>query len=181
MWSIPLRQHALTCSFHNISADTGHETDGTNYSSDGVLAYEQNRHGKDGALLLDACFIPKLENINGQILLDTGCGAGSWSFYTVKHGVYQAKMIDRAVMGIITEVVEEQTHFLEGSVAELPYSDAFFDSTISLLIGCNLPNSIFLEHFYELNRILKKNGVATITVPASLYIMYFWIIINFLG
>ena len=59
---------------------------GTNYSSGGVLAYEQNRHGKDGELLLDTRFTPKLENINAQILLDAGCGADPWSFYAAKRG-----------------------------------------------------------------------------------------------
>ena len=57
--------------------------------------------------------------------------------------IYKEKMIKRAAIGAITEGVEEQTHFLAGSVAKLPYLDAFFDSAISLLVGCNLPNSIF--------------------------------------
>lgn len=168
----------LLCSFQNVSGDVGHQSDGTNYSSEGVFAYEQNRHGKDGALFLDPCFLPKLENLQGQILLDAGCGAGPWSIYATKQGatVYgldiQAEMIERATTAAKKEGVEMQTHFLVGSVSELPYSDDFFDSAISINVGCNLPNNVFSAHFYELMRTLKTDGVATITAPASLETLF---------
>lgn len=168
----------ILCFFQNIFADVGHESDGTNYSSDGVLAYEQNRHGKDGALFLDPCFIPKLENMNGQILLDAGCGAGPWSIYAAKNGamVYgidiQEGMIGRAIAGAKDEGMQNQTHFLVGSVSELPYSDDFFDSAISINVGCNLPNNIFSEHFHEINRTLKNGGTLTITAPASFGVLF---------
>ena len=164
---------AILSVFQNISAEIGHQSDGTNYSSDGVLAYEENRHGKDGALFLDPCFIPKLENLDGQILLDAGCGAGPWAFYAAKNGamVYgidiQPGMIERANVGAIKEGLEMQTHFLVGSVSELPYSDHFFHNAISINVGCNLPINVFSAHFHELNRTLKVGGVATITAPAS--------------
>lgn len=164
--------------FQIISADAGHESDGTNYSTDGVLAYELNRHGKDGALFLDPCFIPKLENMDGQILLDAGCGAGPWSIYAAKNGAMaygidiQEGMIERATAGAKDEGVQNQTHFLVGSVSEIPYSDDFFDKAISINVGCNLPENIFSEHFHEINRTLKSGGALIITAPASFGVLF---------
>ncbi len=156
---------------HGLVATSGHTENGTNWDKDGISTYARMKHGPDGALFLDPYFLPYLFNLDGQILLDAGCGAGPWGIIAAKNGaiVYgidiQSGMIEKSKQAAREELVENTTSFVVGDLALLPYPDNFFDRAISINVGCNLPS---LEpHLQELNRVLKKGGVAIITAPTS--------------
>ena len=57
--------------------------------------------------------------------------------------------------------------FRVGSVAQLPYADNFFDRALSIMVGCNLHQEVFVAHFTQLYRTLKAGGKLIITAPAT--------------
>ncbi|MGE4168631.1 MAG: class I SAM-dependent methyltransferase, partial [Candidatus Babeliales bacterium] len=149
-----------------------HQAGGTNYTEQGVHAYAVSRHGVDGALFLDPYFMPFLENVKDLTLLDAGCGVGPWSLYAAQHGAHvygidiQDGMIQRARQEAQEQGLDSIT-FEVGTVAHLPYADNFFDRAVSINVGCNLPQDIFVAHFKELYRVLKPGGAVVITAPAN--------------
>jgi ubiquinone/menaquinone biosynthesis C-methylase UbiE len=153
----------------NLAFAADHTSKGTNYGQQGIETYASTRHGPDGALFLDPYFQPFLTNLEGQTLLDAGCGAGPWSIFAAKNGavVYgvdiQTGMIQKAREAAAVENVSPS--FEVGDVCELPYHDDFFDKAISINVGCNLPD--LKKHIFELKRVLKKEGQALITAPTS--------------
>ncbi len=154
-----------------VMCAAGHTENSTEWDPSMSQAYAKLRHGPDGALLLDPYFIPELENVNGQVVLDAGCGAGPWGIVAAQNGatVYgvdiQDCMIEKAKESAESAGVSGSTTFEAGDVTDLPYPDGFFDKALSLLVGCNLRD---LEpHIRELGRVLKKGGVAVVTAPIS--------------
>ncbi len=156
---------------HEVASAHEHTKNGTKYGNQGVSTYIKMKHGPDGTLFLDPYFLPYLLNLEGQVILDAGCGAGPWSIFAAKNGavVYgidiQEGMIEKAKQAAREESVENIASFVVGDVGHLPYPDHFFDRAISVNVGCNLPN--LKPHFQELSRVLKTGGVAIITAPTS--------------
>jgi SAM-dependent methyltransferase len=160
-----------------ISAiDGGHTEKGTDYGESGVRTYTEMKHGPDGALFLDPYFLRYLEDVQGKTFLDAGCGSGPWGILAAKNGakVYgidiQEDMIALAKESAYTEGVDSKTFFQTGDVGHLPYSDNYFDRAISINVGCNLPS--LEKHIQELNRVMKKGGIAVVTAPASFGIVF---------
>ncbi len=155
-----------------------HTEIGTEYGKRGVAAYAESNHGPDGRLFLDPYFMGDLENLQGERVLDAGCGAAPWAIYAAKQGgdVYaidiQQGMIEAARVAVKRAGVEERVHVDQGDVAELPYESDFFDKEISICVGCNLPPESFEKHFYECHRTLKTGGVAVIAAPNSLDVAF---------
>lgn len=155
-----------------LTADVGHNNDGTDYAKSGVQTYATIRHGIDGSLFLDPFFLPFFDNIGDCTLLDVGCGAGPWSLYAAQKGAHvfgidiQESMIKMAKKEAQKLNSAYPISFEVGSVAALPYEDSFFDRAISINVGCNLPQDIFIKHFEELYRVLKAGGKVVITAPA---------------
>lgn len=158
------------------SQSNEHTKEGTHYGKQGVDIYAKMRHGPDGALFLDPYFMPYLSNLDGQILLDAGCGSGPWSICAAKNGacVYgidiQSGMIAKATQAALEEGVEKSVEFQVGDVNHLPYPDHFFDRALSINVGCNL--SSLKVHLEELNRVLKRGGIAIITAPNSFGVVF---------
>lgn len=160
--------------------DLGHTESGTNYGEEGVKQYASIKHGPDGALFLDPYFLPFIENVKNQRILDAGCGAAPWAIYAAMHGAFvdgidiQETMIDKGKEAIIKAGLENQVVLEIGSVTYLPYHDASFDKAISINVGCNLPsqNNELSIHLTELARVLKEKGRVIITAPASFGITF---------
>lgn len=155
-----------------------HNSKGTEYGEKGVAAYAASNHGPDGSLFLDPYFKKHLENSENLKILDAGCGAAPWSIYAALHGseVYaidlQEKMIEAGKKAISEAKLEKKIKITQGDVAQLPYKKNFFDKAISICVGCNLPVKTFDSHFLELQRTLKKEGVAIIAAPNSLDVVF---------
>lgn len=168
----------LLLHFQTAIAAASHGSGGTHYSREGVLAYEQARHGEDGKLFLDPYFIPFIQRLYGCRVLDAGCGAGPWAIVAARHGAevfgidIQEEMIERANATVRLEGLADRVHMQVGTVAELPYDDLFFDNALSINVGCNLPGSAFDAHFKEMHRTLKAGGRAVMTTPASYGVVF---------
>lgn len=178
----------LVCISQAHECRLGHTTSGTAYGERGVKQYALVKHGPDGALFLDPYFLPFIENIENQKILDAGCGAAPWAIYAARNGAYvhgidiQESMINEGIRAVIKAGLENRVMLEVGSVNKLPYQDSLFDKAISINVGCNLPSTridgeaserVGLGvHLTELARVLKEKGRAVITAPASLEVLF---------
>lgn len=166
----------------------GHTMSGTAYGEAGVKQYASMKHGPDGALFLDPYFLPFIENMEGQVILDAGCGTAPWAIYAAKNGAYaygidiQESMIRIGNQEVLKTGLENRVRLEVGDVNNLPFSNAFFDKAISINVGCNLPSAKIIDdgqkevglgmHFVELARVLKEKGRVVITAPGSLDVVF---------
>ncbi len=153
----------------------------------GAQAYAENRHGIDGAVLLDPYFTAHIMAIcsEGAAVADIGCGAAPWSIYAARWGAKAVRgfensqqMLDQAEIALaqqdpeISGVIEVGY----GTVKEIAAEDSSFDLALSINVGCALPSSdetqtlggTLMDHFAEMRRVMKPGGYAVVTAPASL-------------
>jgi SAM-dependent methyltransferase len=173
------------------ASSAGHTQAGSHYEDGATKAYASHRHGPDGALFLDPYFIPHLMHLEGQTVLDAGCGAAPWAILAAQNGAHvfgidiQPKMISLARLAVQLEKIEDRVFLVVGDVASLPYSSQVFDHAISINVGCNLPCTTRLfnqdgqkqlvglePHVREMARTLKAGGTAIVTAPASFGIVF---------
>lgn len=159
----------------------------TQWETGSAHAYALNKHGPDGALFLDPFFIPYLVDLQGQKLLDAGCGTAPWSIIAAEHGAQvfgidiNKDMLDLAKLAVEAAGCNSKIILEKGDVTQLPYQTSFFDRAISLLVGCNLPPTKkveggqvvgFATHMIEMARVLKKDAIAVVTAPASFGVVF---------
>lgn len=169
---------------------SAHDKSGTEYGAN-VAKYATARHGPDGAQFLDPVFLPKLENLGGQHVIDIGCGAGPWAVYAANQGAkvfgidYQMGMLENAKKAITEADVNGKVVLANADGAALPAADNEFSLALSINVGCNMPNTStinvdepeknlkysrgvgFEPHFREMARVLKQGGRAVVTAPTS--------------
>lgn len=164
----------LICAFQLNAAE--HTDQGTEYGTEGIDIYVQTKHGPDGSLFLDPYFIPYITQLNGETLLDAGCGGGPWSILAAQNGanVYgvdiQEGMISKAQEAAQRAGMQQLTNFVVGDVCQLPYESHFFNRALSLNVGCNLPH--LQAHIAEMYRVLKRGGFVIITAPTSFGVLF---------
>ncbi|MES2121453.1 MAG: class I SAM-dependent methyltransferase, partial [Chlamydiota bacterium] len=177
---------ALCTAFGVHAQEVGHADIGTYYQKEGCAAYSAMRHGTDGALFLDPYFISYLHSLEGQEVLDAGCGSAPWAIYSAKNGAkvlaidLQEEMLSLAQDAVNQAGVGDRVSLVQGDVARLPALSAFFDLTLSVNVGCNLPSTAQVNgsliglgpHIREMARVLKEGGIAVVTAPASLAVVF---------
>ena len=101
----------------------------------------------------------------GSYVLDLGCGTGRYAFSLEKRYGYKVIGVDLLHRCIsyaesFKTSLESTATFVVGNALELPFKDESFDAVFcSDLIG-HVTESQSL--FTEINRVLRKNGVAAI-------------------
>ncbi len=175
----------------SISAEIGHNSQGSHYGEEGILSYAASRHGPDGSVFLDPYFVPVLTDVKDKLLLDAGCGAGPWSVFAAEHGAQvcgidlQPGMIDAAAKAAKKAGVADLIEFSVGDVADLPYENSYFDLGISINVGCSLPSTGVAfdangtprfaglgPHCLEMTRVLKEDGAFILTAPSSFGVVF---------
>ncbi len=146
----------------------------------GAAAYNQARHGKDGALLLDPVFIGHIEKFcPGKEVLDAGCGAAPWTIRAAEVGAKTIYAVDNSeqMLGNAQEQLGKQPEAVRGIVDlqlvdanDIPKSDDSFDVGLSLNVGCAIPNLV--RHFKEMSRVLRPDGIGIITAPVTLEVPF---------
>lgn len=164
-----------------IPASAAHREGGTDYGAN-ASKYATARHGPDGARFLDPIFLPKLEDLSGQNIIDIGCGAGPWAVCAANHGAkvfgidYQIAMLKNAKKAVTEADVDGKVVLANADGAALPAADNEFSLALSINVGYNLPNNSvtedkrevgFGQHFKEMARVLEKGGRAIVTAPTS--------------
>lgn len=151
-------------------------TRGTSYGDEAIAGYAKSAHGADMGVFLYPFIQKDLDGLKGKMLLDAGCGAAPWSIYAAKQGAkvvgidLQDGMIEKARDAIKSANVP--VHVEVGDATKLTFKDKTFDHVLSSLVGCNLPSSIFTSHFTEMGRVLNADGTATVSIPASLNVVF---------
>ncbi len=145
----------------------------------------------DEELFLDPYIFPFLQDLEGQSVLDAGCGAAHWAIIAAQNGAMvdgidsDKGAIDRATLAVLGSGMEERITLVIGDAADLPYPNHVFDRALSLNVGCHLPskvrryNRIYERLFYGLGphvkqiaRVLKKGGLGIVAAPASLGVIF---------
>lgn len=159
-------------------SEASHTAQGTAWGTNTAAVYASMRHGPDGALFLDPFFLPAVRSMSGMKVIDVGCGAGPWAVEAAKHGAevhaldINPAMVTLAVAAAESNGVRDQVHVSQGDAAELRFFDSSFDRALSINVGCNLPSGSFSKHFEELFRVLKPGGIAIVTAPAHLDVVF---------
>ncbi len=154
--------------------DAGHTRQGIDYGKIAVKQYASSRDWPYVSTFVTPFFFPHLSNLQGQKVLDVGCGVGLWSVYAAINGgkVYgldfQPSMIEEASKIMRENHVQARVTLDVGDAAALPYPNDFFDKAISINVACNLSVASFEDHFKELSRTLQKTGTAIVMLPDSL-------------
>jgi SAM-dependent methyltransferase len=135
------------------------------YNADDPAAYERSM-GRWSRLLaipfLDFAFREKAPNI----VVDVGSGTGSLSF-TVAERLPKAKITgldhsDAYVAYAQSHTMEPRLRFEQGDAATLPYGDASFDATLSLLVLNFVPDAQRAAR--EMVRVTRPGGVVAAAV-----------------
>lgn len=157
----------------------------------GAQAYALNRHGPDGALLLDPYFTGYIDHlVPNKCTIDVGGGAAPWAIHAVEAGAESVFLVDNSepMLDQAAKALESQPDDVRNKVIlkqadaqQLPSSSQQFDIALSINVGCTMPSVIrgehdalghwrtpFLAHFQEMARVLKPGGFAIVTAPTSL-------------
>lgn len=168
-----LSQSSLEHTWHSA-----HTKQGTNYSKYGVKNYIFAPKWPHQEAFLVPTLMSYLQQLQNKVILDVGCGGGYWAMIAATNGgkVFgvdiQPQMIEEAKKIIANSNLNHKVILNTGDAADLPYSKNKFDLLLSINVACNLPLESFEAHFYEIERVLKKNGRAIIVVPTSLDIVF---------
>lgn len=105
--------------------------------------------------------IMKGRYINGQTILDAGCGSGrnmQW-FYDNDFIIYAIDINQESIAYIKKEYPTQKDNYQVASLASLPYQDDSFDHVInSAVLHFAESTEAFMKCFSELIRVLKPGG-----------------------
>ncbi len=165
--------------------------DRSSYVTDaGAAAYAKERHGLDGAALLDPIFQSYMKiYCPGQEIIDIGSGAAPWAIYAVRECGARAvsgydnspQMRDQAIRAVAEASMTGKIAIENGTAKHLPVDSEAFAVAISLNVGCALPSideddkqdgGTLSDHFTEMERVLRPGGTAIVTAPVSLKIPF---------
>jgi len=110
-----------------------------------------------------------IEPFAGGNILDLGCGTGNLvPFYAERCTHYTGldlspQMIERARQNHSREVSRGKVEFMVGDCEGLPFQDGTFDLVSAVALIEYLPNPSRVLN--EITRVLRKGGVALLTVP----------------
>lgn len=151
---------------------------GTNYGEATIAKYFASEQWPYISHFLLKKILPNLQEIEGEKILDGGCGPGIWIVPLASKGamVYaidiQEKMLEEAKKRVKDANLLNQVTFQVADIAHLPYQDNFFDKSLSINVVCNVPHANVDNHFLEISRTLKEGGIAIVVIPTSLDVVF---------
>lgn len=165
-----------------LSINLGYSEDfnsrGTDYGEDAIKKKIIPEQWPYTSQFLLKKILPHLQNVKGENILDGGCGEGMLVVPLASKGamVYaldiQEEMIEEARIRVKNANLLNQVDFKVGDIAQMPYQDNFFDKVLSINVVCNLPHANIDNHFSEISRVLKKGGIAIVSIPSSLDVVF---------
>lgn len=112
-----------------------------------------------------------LRDLSGIRALDAGCGRGVHSSLLEGLGLSVTSLDINPDMLVCTRKMSN-SDLVEGSILAMPFSDSSFDVVLS--IGTSMHVSSVGTMIDEINRVLKKQGIAIVSMAnrLSLYVMW---------
>jgi len=106
------------------------------------------------------------EDITDKKLLDAGSGTGWFSRAAVERG---AKVVSLDVgENILSQVARKcESTRIVGSVLDIPFENEYFDIVLSTEVIEHTPDP--KRAVYEMQRVLKKDGILVLTVPNRIW------------
>ncbi|OOG56561.1 class I SAM-dependent methyltransferase [Rhodanobacter sp. C03] len=104
--------------------------------------------------------------LQGQAVLDVGCGSGRYMLHALRRGASRVtgvdlspEMLQRAVaeLGVLQPDVAAEVELVQGSLAALPVPDALADLTVCGLVVGHLEN--LQQSLAELHRVTRPGGM----------------------
>jgi ubiquinone/menaquinone biosynthesis C-methylase UbiE len=121
--------------------------------------------------LYDPAILNNLDNVEGTIILDAGCGNGYWSRRLMEMGASKVYSIDSSSELINRAKHRTQNSGIYYSVADLSkhlsFKSSIFDIIVSNLVLDYLKN--IKKTAVEFSRVLKPNGILLFGVQHPLY------------
>lgn len=113
------------------------------------LSDELERSYVEGKTVIDL-----LGNIKNKNILDAGCGHGEWAqlFAYRRASVVGVDKVRKDIL----EIEEAKFKFVLGDLANIPYSDAYFDVVFNRFVLSYVEDINLLIR--EFSRVLKKDG-----------------------
>jgi SAM-dependent methyltransferase len=113
--------------------------------------------------------VPFLKKKKCKIILDLGCGVGRHMIYLEKQDFFMiGSDISPTALKLTKEWLEKEklkNYFLvENDITKLPFKKEYFDAVISVNVIHHNPLNKIEKTISEIKRILKKGGIAFITV-----------------
>ena len=98
-------------------------------------------------------------SLKGKKVLDIGCGRGRWlCFYGGEHHAI-VRGIDLSEYAV--QICNRKGFSVcQGSIAELPFKDGYFDFVNSITVLMHLPYELKEKSLGEISRVLEKGGKA---------------------
>jgi ubiquinone/menaquinone biosynthesis C-methylase UbiE len=130
--------------------------------------------------------ISNLDLKNGDKILDIGCGDGYYLHLLSNLGTFKLTGTDYDKSGLerAQKNLGKKIPLVQGDLMKkLPFKNNTFDKVVMSEVAEHLPND--LKGLKEVNRILKKDGILTITVPNHNYPLFWdpvnWVLEKTLG
>jgi ubiquinone/menaquinone biosynthesis C-methylase UbiE len=115
---------------------------------------------------------PLLADVNGERILDIGCGDGLFAIELAKKGAVVDEIdlceeaLERGERRIRKLCLDHQVGFIKCDASKMPFSSDSHHKAIANCVLEHIPQDV--EVLQEANRVLKKGGLLVITVPLDL-------------
>lgn len=120
-----------------------------------------------GRILFTTAFIDDPDFKNKDIL-DVGCGYGWFELNILNKNCHKITGIEISENDLKTakdNINNDNVKFEIGSAIQLPFYDNTFDTVVSWEVIEHIPKNTEYQMFFEINRVLKNNGVFYISTP----------------
>ncbi len=97
-------------------------------------------------------------------ILDAGCGTGGVLQYLKNYGEAFGIDISGTALGFCKR--RKLLNLLRASASDIPFKSEAFDVVVSTDVICHFQVKNDIEALKEIHRVLKKNGIAIVNVPA---------------
>jgi len=136
-----------------------------------------------GRLLFSSRFVEDAD-IEGQKVLNIGCGYGWFEIDSVKRGVKSItgiELTDNDLNTALKHVNYDNVNFRVGSAIDLPFADNSYDTIVSWEVLEHIPKQTENKMFSEAYRVLKPGGHFYLSTPyrhflSNLFDPAYWLI-----